>query len=1231
MSDVCIGSSVNDTPAHESSRVTSNNPTAVDKTNPRAMFESAFEVWHNVGWKDLNENKTLRDLEQKVEGWLTQMNLPVPRNTLCAWFKEMAAIYPVGFGEWFEKSEHNLESTNVDELTAITKFHSPTKTSPNAVRLGAQEGTTPASTSDPAPTISNLPPAALQRDAKSSNGKPPRKSSSGEERMPGGKALKAARAPTEKKLYYVRHPPQSMPGSGTSSCARNLSHQKPEKQGVPCHPNTDNRSNLSNSFDNELLAKSASNNQNRLLSDQTFMTQPLNKLYFMPLDIRGQISNANQYQNMIPATSSDIMSSAGGHPIVTELSPIQTTANNSRNPCLMHHIPQPQSKGTIISKLVAVFIEKMTGKTSLDHTHMQQSLDFCLKMQKPSSSTTFPSHSSQFDGLFSKMEQVSQALATTQAVQASPSAKTSNVKNTDSAIHPQRSGFMQSMNSHMHNSNRSNGQGERQFATDNMIHILSQFRPADNSSQASVMQYMANNQTRARGANKGNFQPLYAPWNVGNYRVKVHPRAAPYSHVNSRTTMPPPANHCIAPQSFNSFTASKAYLTNHPLHTSSSGKHPCNQQQHKAIHAQSQTQTTANSKTPYPPALECALPTRSEHVDTISQEKQKPCYDSSNNDMNNISTSQNNRQISEAPKLFSSTGKMRKRDPAKARQIAVAAIKMYSSMQKQAAQYRRRMELSNPFTISPNYPGQCDRYRYFQPYQLPVGVGYSGGGSSVRVDESPQYKAVQKMFDIIIGECVTGLERAIGYDGVDREILIGPDSVRKSSTDTASASDEWDRWRIDPEHELRFEVGIKESIVLKITSELAPDIEYTFSAQKIACFSWRGCEAMTKGKCGVAYTAGETPMHQYLNVHLALEAVRKDAASFSTSSNLLFGPKVMIVGPSDVGKSTLAKILVNYSIKLGHLQMYADIDIGEASLSLPGCLTANVFSRAVDIEEGMGGAMSRSGAAPMCFYYGYGDISDKPKLYQKMMERLSEVIDEKLKKDASVRTAGIVFDTPAQFSEPIGYELMNQAISLFKPTVILVLGHERLYADLSRRLKDGKEITVLKLAKSGGVVTRDKAFRRAIQSMKIREYFYGTPKFPLNPASNTVGFHELTVRRVGDTTLAPSSALPLGQERKVQETKIVKMEVGDTLLNSILAVSHADRLDASAAAAATVSAPALTADEETALILEKNVAGFVYVSEVDDVKKKLTVLAPNPGRLPKKYMVMGSLKWVEMN
>jgi polyribonucleotide 5'-hydroxyl-kinase len=75
-------------------------------------------------------------------------------------------------------------------------------------------------------------------------------------------------------------------------------------------------------------------------------------------------------------------------------------------------------------------------------------------------------------------------------------------------------------------------------------------------------------------------------------------------------------------------------------------------------------------------------------------------------------------------------------------------------------------------------------------------------------------------------------------------------------------------------------------------------------------------------------------------------------------------------------------------------------------------------------------------------------------------------------------------------------------------------------------------------------------------------------------------------------TLAPSSALPIGMERKVQETRIVKVQPGDILLHSILAVSNADRLDA---APSIGSAPALTVDEETNLLLDRSVIGFVYV------------------------------------
>jgi hypothetical protein len=63
-------------------------------------------------------------------------------------------------------------------------------------------------------------------------------------------------------------------------------------------------------------------------------------------------------------------------------------------------------------------------------------------------------------------------------------------------------------------------------------------------------------------------------------------------------------------------------------------------------------------------------------------------------------------------------------------------------------------------------------------------------------------------------------------------------------------------------------------------------------------------------------------------------------------------------------------------------------------------------------------------------------------------------------------------------------------------------------------------------------------------------------------------------------------------ERKAQEIRLIKVDVGDILLNSVLAVSNADRLDA---APTTGSAPALTLDEETSLVLDRNVAGFIYV------------------------------------
>ena len=50
------------------------------------------------------------------------------------------------------------------------------------------------------------------------------------------------------------------------------------------------------------------------------------------------------------------------------------------------------------------------------------------------------------------------------------------------------------------------------------------------------------------------------------------------------------------------------------------------------------------------------------------------------------------------------------------------------------------------------------------------------------------------------------------------------------------------------------------------------------------------------------YTSKETPMIMYLNTHAALEQLRQTAEKEKGR-----GPITMVVGPTDVGKSTLCR------------------------------------------------------------------------------------------------------------------------------------------------------------------------------------------------------------------------------------------------------------------------------------------------------------------------------------
>jgi len=70
-----------------------------------------------------------------------------------------------------------------------------------------------------------------------------------------------------------------------------------------------------------------------------------------------------------------------------------------------------------------------------------------------------------------------------------------------------------------------------------------------------------------------------------------------------------------------------------------------------------------------------------------------------------------------------------------------------------------------------------------------------------------------------------------------------------------------------------------------------------------------------KGEYQVAYVADETPMRTFVNTHAVLEARRVACREATASGQTGVAPVTMVVGPTDSGKSSLCKLLVNYAVR----------------------------------------------------------------------------------------------------------------------------------------------------------------------------------------------------------------------------------------------------------------------------------------------------------------------------
>lgn len=145
---------------------------------------------------------------------------------------------------------------------------------------------------------------------------------------------------------------------------------------------------------------------------------------------------------------------------------------------------------------------------------------------------------------------------------------------------------------------------------------------------------------------------------------------------------------------------------------------------------------------------------------------------------------------------------------------------------------------------------------------------------------------------------------------------------------------------------------------------------------------------------------------------------------------------------------------------------------------------------------------------------------------------------------------------------------------------------------------------------------RDAAYLRSLRHAQVRSYFFGTNLgATLSPYTQVLDFSALSIYTLALPTEVTNSAfLPGGADADTADPKpdgalFVKAKPSLRMLNSLLAILHCPR----------------ETDDET--MKQASVLGYVYVSDVDETKDRISLLVPVAGRVPERAMVWG--EWPE--
>jgi polyribonucleotide 5'-hydroxyl-kinase len=424
----------------------------------------------------------------------------------------------------------------------------------------------------------------------------------------------------------------------------------------------------------------------------------------------------------------------------------------------------------------------------------------------------------------------------------------------------------------------------------------------------------------------------------------------------------------------------------------------------------------------------------------------------------------------------------------------------------------------------------------------------------------------------------------------------------------------------------------------------------------------------------------------YVNTHAQLEALRDEAlaaassaassaatatnsavaAATSSSPSPIMGPRVLVLGGSESGASSLVKTLVSYAVKLGRTPLWVDLDPADSGIGLPGTIGVAIVTRdSLTLSTLLhgGGGMPIGTASPLSLWH--GSTVPQPDLMRAQVSALATKIQKRMEAPDNdwERSSGLLVNAPSWLALDENWDLLQRALRELQISVVLLTGHDKLYSKLKglqmqqqqhEDATDGeggggffldKSVVVVKVPRSGGIVNRNGQQMRQIRSRSIRRYFYGEdlvetgggtgnalssankggehaaatssgPQPSLTPFLAQIKFDQLRLYRCTSMSLA-SSLLPLGATQTTEVVQLQPVPINEQITHHLVAVCHPHSVaqyDASGSAKDLYNA---------------GVAGFVVVERVLMETEMLHLLAPCAGALPSHTLLIGDITWLD--